>query len=87
MAAGRGIGKPEGLWLVARLAELFGGTFGVTRPLVEKGWASYDRQIGMSGRTVRPRLFIACGISRHPVYCRHARLDHLAINSDPAAPI
>ena len=48
---------------MARLAELFGGTFGVTRPLVEKGWASYDRQIGMSGRTVRPWLFIACGIS------------------------
>lgn len=89
VAAGRGIGKPEGLQLVARLAELLGGTFGVTRPLVEKGWASYDRQIGMSGRTVRPRLFIACGISGAIQFIAGMRgSDHIfAINSDPAAPI
>jgi electron transfer flavoprotein alpha subunit len=89
VAAGRGIGKPEGLRMIERLAELLGGTFGVTRPLVEQGWATYDRQIGMSGRTVRPRLFIACGISGAIQFIAGMRgSDHIfAINSDPAAPI
>ena len=88
VAAGRGIGKPEGLWLVARLAELFGGTFGVTRPLVEKGWAATIGR-SASGRTVRPRLFIACGISSAIQFIAGMRgSDHIfAINSDPAAPI
>lgn len=89
VAAGRGIGKPDGLKMIARLAELLGGTWGVTRPLVEQGWASYDRQIGMSGRTVRPRLFLACGVSGAVQFVAGMRgADHIiAINSDPDAPI
>jgi len=71
------------------LAQLSGGTFGVTRPLVEKCWASHDRQIGTSGRTVRPRLFVACGISGAIQFVAGMRgADHIfAINSDPNAPI
>lgn len=89
VAAGRGIGRPEGLKMIERLAQLLGGTFGVTRPLVEQGWASYDRQIGMSGRTVRPRLFIACGISGAIQFVAGMRgSGHIfAINSDPDAPM
>ncbi len=89
VAAGRGIGKPEGLELLERFAKTIGGTLGVTRPLVEAGWASYHQQIGMSGRTVRPRLFIACGISGAIQFVAGMRgSDRIfAINSDPDAPI
>ena len=61
----------------------------MTRPLVEQGWASYHQQIGMSGRTVRPRLFIACGISGAIQLVAGMRgSDRIfAINSDPEAPI
>ncbi len=89
VAAGRGIGKPEGLDLLAKFADLIGGTLGVTRPLVEQGWAPNHQQIGMSGRTVRPRLFIACGISGAIQLVAGMRgADTIfAINTDPDAPI
>lgn len=89
VAAGRGIGKPEGLELLAKFASLIGGTLGVTRPLVEQGWAPNHQQIGMSGRTVRPRLFIACGISGAIQLVAGMRgADTIfAINTDPDAPI
>ena len=89
VAAGRGIGRPEGLKLLEQFASTIGGTLGVTRPLVEQGWASYDQQIGMSGRTVRPRLFIACGIFGAIQFVAGMRgSDRIfAINSDPEAPI
>jgi len=89
IAAGRGIGKPEGLELLGELASLLGGVVGVTRPLVEQGWASYTQQVGMSGRTVRPKLYIGCGISgaiQHVAGMRGADVI-FAINSDPNAPI
>ena len=89
IAAGRGIGKPDGLDLLGELAALLGGVVGVTRPLVEQGWADYTRQIGMSGRTVRPKLYIACGISgaiQHVAGMRGSDVI-FAINTDPAAPI
>lgn len=89
VAAGRGIGRAEGLELLEKLASLLGGALGVTRPLVEQGWASYNQQIGMSGRTVRPRLFIACGISgaiQHVAGMRGSDTI-FAINTDPDAPI
>ena len=62
---------------------------GVTRPLVEQGWASYTQQVGMSGRTVRPRLYIACGISgaiQHVAGMRGSDVI-FAINNDPNAAI
>ncbi len=89
VAAGRGIGKPEGLELLGELARLLGGAVGVTRPLVEQGWADYTKQIGMSGRTVRPKLYIACGISgaiQHVAGMRGSDVI-FAINTDPNAPI
>ncbi|NMB02833.1 MAG: electron transfer flavoprotein subunit alpha [Firmicutes bacterium] len=89
VAAGRGIGKPEGLELLEEFAQLIGGVVGVTRPLVEQGWANPNQQIGMSGRTVRPRLFIACGISGAVQLVAGMRGSDVifAINSDPDAPI
>ena len=89
VAAGRGIGKPEGLELLEKFAGLIGGVVGTTRPLVEQGWANYNQQIGMSGRTVRPRLFIACGISGAIQLVAGMRgADTIfAINTDPDAPI
>jgi electron transfer flavoprotein alpha subunit len=89
VAAGRGIGKPEGLELLETFASLIGGVVGTTRPLVEQGWANNNQQIGMSGRTVRPRLFIACGISGAIQLVAGMRgADTIfAINTDPDAPI
>ena len=61
----------------------------MTRPLVEQGWADYTQQIGMSGRTVRPKLYIACGISgaiQHVAGMRGSEVI-FAINTDPNAPI
>lgn len=89
VAAGRGIGKPEGLELLEKFASLIEGTLGVTRPLVEQGWAPYNQRIGMSGRTVRPRLFIACGISGAIQLVAGMRGANtiFAINIDPDAPI
>ena len=61
----------------------------MSRPLVEKGWAGNDRQIGLSGRTVRPRLIITCGVSGAIQFTACMRgSDHIvAINTDPNAPI
>lgn len=89
VAAGRGIGRPEGLELLGKLAARLGGALGVTRPLVEQGWADHTMQIGMSGRTIRPRLYIGCGISgaiQHVAGMRGADVI-FAINSDPKASI
>ena len=63
VACGRGIGNRETLGLVEELARLLGGQVGVTRPLVETGYANYRQQIGLSGRAVRPKLLITVGIS------------------------
>ena len=61
----------------------------MTRPLVEKGWATNDRQIGLSGRTVRPKLIITCGVSGAIQFtsCMRASERIVAINTDPSAPI
>lgn len=89
VAGGRGLGGPENYRLVQELAEALGAEYGGSRPLVQKGWISADRQIGQTGKTIRPKLYIACGISgaiQHRVGVEGAdRI--LAINSDPNAPI
>lgn len=89
VCAGRGVAKAEDLDLLQKLANLLGGVLGVTRPLVEQGWATQAQQVGMSGRTVRPKLFIACGISgaiQHVAGMRGSDVI-FAINKDPQAPI
>ncbi len=89
IAAGRGIKKQEDLQLLDELAGLLGGQLAVTRPLVEKGWASYTQQIGLSGRTVKPKLIITCGISGAVQFTAsmNSSQNIVAINTDKQAPI
>ena len=71
------------------LAGLLGGQLACTRPLVEAGWLPYTRQIGLSGRTVKPKLIITCGVSGAVQFtaCMNGSERIFAINSDRAAPI
>jgi len=89
VAGGKGLGKPENLQLCFDLAKVLGGEVGVSRPLVQAGWTTNDRQVGQTGKTVRPTLYIAAGISgaiQHRVGMEKSDLI-LAINTDPNAPI
>jgi electron transfer flavoprotein alpha subunit len=89
VVGGRGLKKESDLDMIRQLASLLGGDWAVSRPLVEKGWAPAERQIGLSGRTVRPKLLIACGVSGAIQFtaCMNASEKIIAINSDPDAPI
>ena len=89
VVGGRGLQKEADLEMVKELAALLGGDWATSRPLVEKGWTTNDRQIGLSGRTVRPRLIITCGVSGAIQFtaCMNASDHIVAINSDPDAPI
>ncbi|AQS02944.1 MULTISPECIES: electron transfer flavoprotein subunit alpha [Clostridium] len=89
VAAGRGIKSEKDLELVKELAKLLGAEFACTRPLIEAGWVDAKRQIGLSGRTVRPRLIIACGISGAVQFTAGMNnSDYIfAINADDKAPI
>ena len=86
---GRGLQKEADLEMIKELARLLGGDWATTRPLVEKGWNTNDRQIGLSGRTVRPRLIITCGVSGAIQFasCMKDSERIVAINSDRHAPI
>ncbi|RWX04729.1 electron transfer flavoprotein subunit alpha/FixB family protein [Rhizobium leguminosarum] len=89
VAGGLGIGTAENLERVMVLARTIGGEFGCSRPLVQKGWMEVDRQIGQTGQTIRPKLYLAAGISgavQHRVGVEGADLI-VAINTDGNAPI
>ncbi len=89
VAGGRGLGGPEGFKLLEELASLIGGVVAGSRKAVDAGWIEADRQVGLTGKTVKPRLYIAVGISgsaQHMVGVREARRI-AAINIDPEAPI
>ncbi|WP_084579045.1 electron transfer flavoprotein subunit alpha/FixB family protein [Sphingomonas azotifigens] len=89
VAGGLGLQSAENFQLVKQLAEVLGAEYGGSRPLVQKGWITADRQIGQTGKTIRPRLYIAAGISgaiQHRVGVEGADLI-VAINTDPNAPI
>ncbi len=89
VAGGMGLRAPENFSLVRELAATLGGDYGCSRPVVQKGWLSADRQIGQTGKTIRPRLYIAAGIKgaiQHRVGVEGADLI-VAINTDATAPI
>ena len=89
VVAGQGVKSKDDLALVQKLADLLGGQMASTRPMVEKGWLDYTKQIGLSGRTVKPKLIITCGVSGAIQFCACMNSSDLiiAINSDEAAPI
>jgi electron transfer flavoprotein alpha subunit len=89
VSVGRGIKAPENIELAKKLAEALGGELGASRPICDSGWLPMDRQIGSSGQTVAPKLYLALGISgaiQHQVGMKGARTV-VAINKDKEAPI
>lgn len=89
VAAGRGVGSEENLEPVRQLAAALGGALAASRPIVDNGWLGRGLQVGSSGKTVRPRLYIALGISgaiQHVVGMRDSDVI-VAVNKDPRAPI
>ncbi|TYO98412.1 electron transfer flavoprotein alpha subunit apoprotein [Geothermobacter ehrlichii] len=89
VSAGRGIGKPENIEMIAQLAKALGGEFGASRPVVDAEWAEHNRQVGTTGQTVSPKLYVACGISgaiQHLAGMKKSEFV-VAINTDKDAPI
>ena len=89
VSAGRGVKRAEDLEMIRELARLLGGQMGVSRALVDAGMANSDIQVGYSGHRVKPRLYIAIGVSGAPQHLAGMKESDtiIAVNSDPSAPI
>ena len=89
VTVGRGIRQPGNLSVAQELADVLNGALGATRDVVDRGWMSYPHQIGLSGKTVTPRLYIGAGVSgsiQHLAGMQTAETI-VAVNTDPDAPI
>jgi len=89
VCGGRGLGSPENFQIVADLAEALGAALGSSRPPVDDGWIPYSHQVGQTGKTVSPKVYIACGISGAPQHLTGMQTSEIivAINEDPKSPI
>ncbi len=89
VVCGRGVRRPEDIAMLRELAALLGGEVASTRAVVEAGWLDAKRQIGLSGRTVKPKLIVTCGVSGAIQFVAGMGGSEtiVAINSDPKAPI
>jgi len=89
VAGGRGLGKSENFSLVQKLAKVMGGAVAASRALVDAGWIGHSHQVGQTGKTVGPKIYVACGISgaiQHVAGMSSSDIV-VAINNDPDAPI